>query len=374
VSSLEIPWEDFHGDDNCVALTGENRVRVYLAQIRRALDSLRRSIEQDTAITNAERHAVAHFVGRLHRTFEVLALRHYYPQPGRELKIDRKDSGFVHWSALLELAVDLEQKEHELAGLAKPEAIKRQMLSQIVDHSLHPRDLQAELMRRIYLEALDAEVLFRSFLPGPLEPVGRPDDEEGPSYFWSFATYDRALNRPFVYLLYFALDASREKRLSEDSETFAALCQTAEACAAGRINLLGVSHQLDAQLPALRPRIVKRLVLGPYWSPEFTSVDGPFGELLASLSEQLPFALRWESETLISERETRVDAGWLSKGRLRQVFWVPKTLDLSARGVSQLERYVLLPHWLAQRVRAEGLLEDHQQLVIEGDEGVHELA
>ena len=78
-------------------------------------------------------------------------------------------------------------------------------------------------------------------------------------------------------------------------------------------------------------------------------------------------------DPVVSSRETRVDAGWLSKGRLRQVFWVPKTLDLSARGVSQLERFVLLPHWLAQRVRAEGLLEDHHHLVIEGDESVHEL-
>jgi hypothetical protein len=64
----------------------------------------------------------------------------------------------------------------------------------------------------------------------------------------------------------------------------------------------------------------------------------------------------------------------LMLGMLSPLLGVLKSLDLSARGVSQLERYVLLPHWLAQRVRAEGLLEDHRQLLIEDDEDVHELA
>lgn len=370
MTSAEVIWQHFQRDENCVAVTGENRTRVYLAQIRRALAALRRAVEQATAITNAERHAVEHAVGRLHRTFEILALRHFYPRPGRELKIDTTDSGFVHFSTLLELAADLEQREGELATLPGPEELKRRMLDQIVEYSLHPREQQLAMMRRLYLEALQPEAVFRTFLPGPLERVGRSDDE--PSYFWSFASYDRALNRPFVYLIYFALE--REKQaLSADSEAFAEIQAAAESSAAGRINLLGFSHRLDELLPSVRPRIVKRLVLGPYWAPGFTRTEGAFGELLASAPERLPFALRWESETLISERETRVDAGWLSKGRLRQVFWVPKTLDLSARGVSQLERFVLLPHWLAQRVRAAGLLEDHHHLVIESDESVHEL-
>jgi hypothetical protein len=370
VTYAEEIWQHFQQDENCVAVTGENRVRVYLAQIRRALAALRRAVEQDTAITNAERHAVGHFVGRLHRTFEILALRHFYPRPGRQLKLDTTDSGFVHFSALLELAADLERRDRELAALPGPEELKRRMLDQIVEHSLHPRELQLTMMRRIYLETLHPDQVFRTFLPGPLEKVGRPGDEA--SYFWSFATYDRALNRPFVYLIYFALDPEK-RELTADSEEFAEIRAAAEGSAAGRINLLGFSNRLDELLPAVRPRIVKRLVLGPYWAPGFTATEGALGELLESVPERLPFALRWESETLISDREKRVDAGWLSKGRLRQVFWVPRKLDLSTRGVSQLERFVLMPHWLAQRVRAAALLEDHQHLVIESDESVHEL-
>ena len=41
-------------------------------------------------------------------------------------------------------------------------------------------------------------------------------------------------------------------------------------------------------------------------------------------------------------------------------FWLPPAVDLAARGVSQLERSVILPHWLAQRVESGGLLPGHR--------------
>jgi hypothetical protein len=371
VTSADPIWQHFHLDANRLPLTGQNKVRVYFAQVRRALAGLARAVEQGTRISNAERHAVEYFARKLCDTFEILALRHFYPSQGPELRIDATDSGFVHFTTLLELAAELERRDADLAAIAEPRELVQRMLDQIVDHGLHPRELQATLMRRLYLQSLDGERLFRAFLPGKLEKLGTGEDAE--NYFWSFATYDRALNRPFIYLVYFGYEAGK-KPLADDPKAFEEIRATAEHNAAGRVNLLGFSNQLDERLPRVRPRIVKRLVLGPYWAPGFTHTEGRLGELLDSLANRLPFALRWESETLISKRETRVGAGWLSKGQLRQVFWIPDQLDISARGVSQFERFVLLPHWLAQQVRAEGLLEDHRYLVLEGNERVRDLA
>jgi hypothetical protein len=362
VSSPEEIWRDFGSDENRVSVRSDNKARVYFSQIRRALAGLQHSVEDGASITNAERLAVERFIGVLQQTFEILALRHFYADTGPELKIDASDSGFAHFSMLLELAADLERRDELILELASVDELKRQMLDQIVEHGIHPRRLQVALMRRLYLEALAPEKLFGPFLPGKLEKVGKPEDDA--SYFWSFATYDRALNRPFVYLIYFSYD-SEKGALREDSEAFAEIRSVARHGAGGRINLLGFSNRLDEQVVRMRPRIVKRLVLGPYLAPNFTNTDGDFGHLLESLGERLPFALHWETETLISARETRVGAGWLSKGRLRQVFWIPKDLDLSARGVSQVERCVLLPHWLAQQVEAAGLLTDHRCLAIE---------
>lgn len=370
-SAADPIWQHFHLDENRLPLTGQNKVRVYFAQVRRALAGLARAVEQGTHTSNAERHAVAHFVGRLCDTYEMLALRHFYPGQGPELRIDATDSGFVHFTTLLELAAELERRDPELAAIAEPRELVERMLAQIVDHGLHPRELQATLMQRLYLQSLDGERLFRAFLSGRLERLAKT--EAGENYFWSFATYDRALNRPFIYLVYFGYEAGKTS-LADDTKAFGELRSVAEHSAAGRVNLLGFSNQLDERLPRVRPRIVKRLVLGPYWAPGFTEAEDRLGELLVAVADRLPFALRWESETLISERETRVGAGWLSKGQLRQVFWIPDRLDLSARGVSQFERFILLPHWLAQRVRSEGLLEDHEHVLLETQKGARDLA
>ena len=353
MSAAEI-GQHFRLDENCVPVVGAPRARVYLAQLRRALGGLARAVEQDTPVTNAERLAVTGFVTRLRRTLDCLALQHFFPQARVELRIDTTDSGFFHWSALIELAADLERREAALAELPGKDELKRRMLDEIVRYSKHPEALQAALMRRVYLEALEPDAVFRPFLPGPLQKVGGPEDA---SWLWSFATYDRALNRPFLHVLYFEWDG---KPLAPESEEFAELAAAAERTAAGRASLLAMSKRLDELLPRVRLRIVKRLVLGPFWSPAFTRGEGPLGPLFAELEERWPFALRFESEILISERETRVGAGWLSKGRLRQVFWLSETLDLAARGVSQLERCLILPHWLAQRVESGGLLPDHR--------------
>jgi hypothetical protein len=350
----------FRLDENCVPVAGAPRVRVYFAQLRRALEGLERGVERETPITNAERRAVSDWVGRLRRTLDLLALRHFFPRAGAEPRIDRTDSGFPHWSALLELGADLERRDAELAGLPDPAALKRSMLERIVRHALHPTELQAQLMRRIYLEAIAPAGLVRPFQPGPLEKVGSDGDEA--SWFWSFATYDRALNRPFLHGVYFAWEG---RALAEGSDEFAELCAVAERSAVGRATLLVLSKRLDELLPRLHPRIVKRLVLGPFWAPGFTGQEGPLGALLGRLEERWPFALRFESEVLISERETRVGAGWLTKGELRQVFWLPDAVDLAARGVSQLARHLVLPHWLAQHVADAGLLPDHRTIVLD---------
>jgi hypothetical protein len=357
MSSPEEPY--FHPRENRVGLSDERGARVYFAQLRRALLALEGLVAEGTTITNPERQATQEVVGKLRHTLDGLALRHFYVRPGHELRIDATDSGFFHWSTLIELLADLEGRDARLAELPGKRELKRRMLERIVEYSLHPRELQEAMIERLYLESLDPEQLFRVFLPGQLWKLGGES-----SHFWSFASYDRALNRPFVYLIYFGWSGGR---LRESSDAFAEIQRVAEATATGRVSLLAFSNRLDERLPALHPRIVKRLVLGPYWSPFFTRNEGELGATLDALQDRLPFAVRFEAETLISERETRVGEGWFSKGQLRQVFWIPKHLNLATRGVSQVERFVCLPAWLAQHFREKGLLTDHGYVPIEED-------
>lgn len=368
MTSTEEIWESFHRVDNRAAVTDDNRARLYFAQLGRALGALDRSVEAAANTTTAESRAVDRFVTRLRKTFQALALKYFYVAEGRELKIDASDSGFFHFSTLVELAADARTRAEQLEQLPEPEALKREMLDWIVDRCEHPRHLQRAMFWRLYLQMLEPDALLPTFLPGPLEKVGGPNDSE--SYFWSFATYDSALNRPFVYLLYFAHDAA-SGALREDSKALGDLRRVAEQSAAGRLSLLAFSHRLDATLPLFRPRIVKRLIIGPYRSPLFTHEGDELDHAMSAVAEGLPFVLFWDSETLISDRETRVGASWLSKGELRQVFWLSDRLELASRGVSQLERFALVPHWFAQQVSDADLLPGHEVIAIGRDETIH---
>ena len=245
MSSADQIRRDFEQGDNRATIAGDVRVRLYFSQMRTALGALRGAVEGGTTITNAERRAVTHFLERLQHTFEILALRHFFTGSGPALRIDRTDSGFTHFSALLELAADLQARDEQLAEMPPFRQLKRHMLDQIVDHGIHPRGLQEQMMRRVYLEALAEEKLFKAFVPGKLEKVG----ESLTSWFWSFATYDRALNRPFIYLIYFSCD-EEDGPLEADSDAFAQIQAVAESSAAGRINLLGFTSTVNTDREA----------------------------------------------------------------------------------------------------------------------------
>ena len=370
MSVPESIWQSFKLDANRVAVSDEARARSYLAQLRGALGALRSTLARGAGITRPETRSVEPLLATLCDTFELLALRHCYAGDGEPLCIDPSDSGLFHWSTLLGLRADLERRAQRLAELPERDALKREMLSRIVDHGLHARDLQLRLAERRYLEALGAEKLFAPFVPGSLEPVG--SDPSVPRWLWSFATYDRALNRPFIYLVCFERDLAPAGHGIDAAEQ-TRLLQAAERTAIGRVNLLAVSRQLDELLPEVRPRIVRRLIVGPYVAPGLTHDEGALASRLADCAERLPWVLHFEIETLIAEREERVRKGWLGGEEIRQIFWIPPALDLAARGVSQLQRFALLPHWLAQQLADDPVLAGHQILSVDEGEAIHGL-
>ncbi|MBI4862293.1 MAG: hypothetical protein HY815_18850 [Candidatus Riflebacteria bacterium] len=373
MSEKDRIWQDFNLDENCVHVADSNQVRLYFAQFTLALRALTGVLEKTVGKSNGEAQAVNGYVARPSRTFHLLGLKYFYERPGEGLKVDSTDSGFFHFSTLVELEADLAGRDRALAELEPVADLKRQMADRIVHRRSSPRDLQEQIARRLYLETLKPSGIFRSFVPGPLVSTGEPGpDRGGRAYLWSFATYDQALNRPFVYLLYFTYNLNMG--LATGSADFDLLVKQAQKLASGRLNLLAFSGMMGDGLESFSLKIVKRIILGPYWSPVFTENEGELGALLEGFRARFPFILRWEAETLISDKEMVVGQGLLSRGRLKQVFWIPKNADLSARGVSHLGRFVLVPYWLGQHLARAGLFRDHQQFVIDKEDlvyGVH---
>lgn len=361
-------WDDFDPRLNCVEVTDQNRVRLYFAQLSQALGCLSRIFETTAGRSNTEFRAIDTYLRRLRRTLEILSWKHFYTGAGDELKIDTTDSGFLHFTSLIALAADLGRRASELEETASFEELKESLVRRIVDYRVMPREDQAKIARRRFLESLEPEGTVPSFLEGELIPSGEMEDL--PAYFWWFATYDHQVNRPFIYLVYFVYD-NPGRTLDRTEVEYVALVEAAERLARGRDSLLHFSKCLDDSLPRISPRVVKRLILGPYCSPHFTVNEEALAKVFEPVADRFPFVLRWESETLLSDRSTREGRGLFRRGKLKQIFWIPKSMDLQSRGVSHVERSVLFPHWLGQYLSGSGLFEDHRRYVFDKEARVH---
>jgi len=249
VSQQDRIWSDFNLGENCVHIADENQARLYLAQITLALRALER-ITKRNASDSLEARAMEYFVERLESTFRLLSLKHFFASADVPLKIDTTDSGFFHFSTLLDLQADLKARDALLKCMLTVPALKAEMVDRLVRFQQPVRDLQQQLAKRLFLEALVPEDVFEPFVSGPLVPLVGEDKEH--TGFWSFATYDRGLNRPFVYLIYFVYD--RGEPLREDSDDFRGMVAEAARLASGQLSLLAFSNQLDAALERVHPR------------------------------------------------------------------------------------------------------------------------
>ena len=102
--------------------------------------------------------------------------------------------------------------------------LKRRIWEQIVRYGLPPTEPRAALLRRIYLEALEPGGVFAPFLPGAFEAIGSGDAR---GWLWSFASYDRALNRPFLHVVYSDWDGEPPAEGTEEHAELWATVRTA---------------------------------------------------------------------------------------------------------------------------------------------------
>jgi hypothetical protein len=349
----------FRHEDNCVSIGAEADVRVYFRQMAASFRGMLRALPG-----GADRLAVSALQGsicRLAYLYQVLEHRYRYPRPGVALKVDASDSGFVHFSTLLELEVDLAAREKRL-GRPTVAELKQRMVDQIARERTFPRGLQEQLSERLYYEQLVEKELFWEFNSGPLVQVSRGN------YLWSFSTYDRVMNRPFVYLLY--LKQERPQELSVESAEFQALMSEAKKMASGRQSLLVFSKAIDDLPVPLTPRIVNRFIIGPVCN-RFTINETSLDTVFSAVKEKEPFVFSWEAESLVSDREFRTGVGMFTSGKLKQVFWTPREAGLMARGVSHVDRYILTPHWFATYLNEAGLFTDHHTFTFDKEDEVY---
>ena len=321
--------------------------RRYFAKFDRIQGHLSRvaaELETEGRLTRTEARTLGRYLTSLGATFH--ALSHKYLMTGRSdgaprLTFDRHESGFPVAQELMGMAVDAQQAERHLLGMASESELKDRMVRQIVGDLTIPTALQFALSQRLYYEALKAGGLFWARNDPDAQWIENRGDRRHFLVHW--AVYDTQVNLPVVYLM--DLEDSGKRPLPTDDRRWPQAQAHLMAQSLAGLKLLTIAQGFDSDFADLHPKRLRRFHLGPMYSHSFTLQSGPISEVLegARAAEGEDWALVWTIEDLLADRAEQVKDGWFSTAE-RQIFVLDPFAGRGAEtGATKTERMVILP-------------------------------
>lgn len=303
-------------------------------------------MEAEGSLDRNDVKILARYIRGIAYTFKALSMK--YLLVGRDtgqffgsLAIDDSESGFPAFQELLVMANDAQQADQHLENMPSANALKDQMISQIITDKALPTKLQFALSQRLYYEELARGHLFWARMDPRIDWVSGFENRR--SYRIHWAVYDSQINLPTIYLL--ELDDSGKTALPKDERRWPEVQRHLMGQSLGALKLLTIARGFDESFDDLHPKRLRRFHIGPMYSHAFTRQTGPIRDVLAEAKSPPgeDWTLAWTSEMLESERVKEERAGWFSTVE-REVF----ALDpFSGRGIdtgaTETSRAIILP-------------------------------
>ena len=313
------------------------KITGHLARVADAMQDEGRLTRTEARILNAH-------VGAVAATFRALSWKYLMtgrvegPLPGR-LTFDRHESGFPIAQELMVMAVDAQQAEKHLAGMASEAELKDRMIRQIVGDLTIPTQLQFALSQRLYYESLLTGNLFQARNDPDGQWLGEEDGRRRFLLHWS--VYDTQENLPIIYLM--NVEEAGKRPLLADDRRWPQVRAHLMAQSVAGLKLLTIAQGFDVDFPDIQPKRLRRLRLGPMHSHAFTLQSGPISQVLANAGgpPEEDWALVWTAEDLVSERTEEVKDGWFST-TTREI-WKLDPLKGAEDGTTRTERMIILP-------------------------------
>ncbi len=304
-------------------------------------------MQVEGSLTEAELRVIGDYMRALDATFRALGYK--YLMTGRDtgqafgaLSMDRVESGFPVFSELMMMANDAQQAARHLAGMPGEDALKEQMLRQILGDRSVPVKLQFALSQRLYYQALVENALFWATNDPVCEWSGG-DSLERRRFLLHWAVYDSQVNLPTIYLM--EVEDTGPWALPKDTRRWPEAQRHLIAQSVAGLKLVTIAQGFDRDFDDLHPKRLRRFHVGPMYSSAYTMQTGPLKEVLdeVAAAPDQDWALAWTVETLESARVEEEKAGWFGRVE-REIF----ALDpFSGRGVdsgaTRTERSIILP-------------------------------
>ena len=263
-------------------------------------------------------------------SIEAMRVKYMYDDEDN-MKVDLTDSGFPNYLEFRYLFNDLELRNQFIEKLPSVKSVKEEFLDILLRQkkTISRRKLfQAASV--VYYGSMQKEFIFNRFVQGKI--IETPKNMKyNLMTSWSF--YDVSHNRPFICFMYFVYNGYDV--MKERDKIYNALKQTADR----EMSLDTMAYAIDRKLHNVRPKVIKRIDLGPCHNMFAKDGNEMTHAILEGIAKkQIPlesYALSLKIDEVHSEGEF-TEGGFFSKQTLQK--W----------GEVLEQDYVFAPHRIIQ--------------------------
>jgi hypothetical protein len=291
-------------------------------------------------------------------------------------KVAQADSGFPAFQHILELQNDRARAAERLGQLPEPQALRAEMANHILTRKTFPAELKADLAERLYLEGIkDGAFPAALDLPDTIR-IGVNPDNKRPRVIVRWAAFDGVANLPMAYLA--TIEDSTDNVMRDlvrkdgtlnpkagvklpvggllNPDLARAFDAFAEKNASYSLSPVTIATNLDRDFATLHPKLLRRIVLGPFWTDGVTRNNAVVSDVLSRIRKpENAWLMTWTVQDIVSKNEIAEVKGFFSSEPARQEFHI-ETGDLEAAqmGVTAYEKHALVPHEAYQALWASG--------------------
>ncbi len=356
--------ENSSSPGNLSFLPTSEEYSVYFRQLVKVCEHLADCYQQSPDDQQWEGKVVRQLALQLLNTVHALEMKYAYrEQDSRSLLIDVTESGFPNHVELSEIESDLKSKALQLRDLPGVPVLKQALAEELLRGNTEPAEILRQLSRRSYLDCIDEAKLFLPFNAGPLlysakvnpTSVMRPGRHQ--TYF---SCFDFSTNRPYIHFLTFDFQSPNQE-LTEDAIQFKDFSKVLREVGSRAPDIGILAMSLDEALDDIRPKILKRLCIGPLYSRVLLENrpanpadkrEAYLKSLLHASKREDDFVLLLTEEVIFSKRQEHTKSIFSPKGRAREIFAISETdPECLARRASAVQHYYLMSHELLQQMQ-----------------------
>ncbi len=323
--------------------------------ILRHLFNLIESEAEQKKIRQHEVEIFRKYLGNIVNTFTALSYKYLMTEQlsdayGRNLEMDRVNSGFPVYSEILKMANDAMQVSNYLSSLPKRTAIMEDMIREILSENKEPVNLQYAMAQRTYYEILAEEKMFWA-QNHPCLTWAMSRDYQRNSFVVDWAIYDSQTNLPVIYTM--EIEVSGSEPFMKDQEDWPRLQSYLLAQSMSSLKLLTIGQGIDKDFENVHPMSLRRFTLGPMHSRHFTKqnvvIDSILEDTKAPVGEDWIFG--WTIETLLT-KNSKVERTGIFRRQEIQLFDIDSMdTEMVELGATSIERSIVTPLSVYQTIR-----------------------